>query len=91
MTSKPPLKSPVPSGIESAIAEACDAVGSQAALARLLGVGPVMVWQWCRGKRPIPAHHAVEIERHTRAAGKVVLCERLHPPVDWAFIRREAA
>lgn len=39
--------------------------GGQVALARFLGVTPQAVSQWVTGKRPVPAKHALAIERAT--------------------------
>lgn len=62
------------SPIERAVAE----IGSQSALAKAIGVAPAMVWQWCDGRRPVPAHRCVPIEEATQ--GKVTRYE-LRPDV----------
>jgi len=66
------------------IRKAIDILGSQAALARHLGVKPPFVSQLVSGERPIPIHHAISIERAT--AGEVTV-EQLRPDIDWGVIR----
>lgn len=68
-------------------AKACAAVGSQADMARLLGVSPAMVNQMVEGVRPVPAKHCPSIERATNGEFP---CEQLCPDVDWAYIRRSS-
>lgn len=48
---------------------ACIAVGSQAALARAIGVWPQAVHQWIEGERPVPSKQCIPIEEAT--GGKV--------------------
>jgi DNA-binding transcriptional regulator YdaS (Cro superfamily) len=60
-----------------AVRAACDAVGGQAALARMVGVTPSMVQQWRQGVRPLSDDRSYEIERVT--AGQVTV-EALSPP-----------
>jgi DNA-binding transcriptional regulator YdaS (Cro superfamily) len=68
---------------KSAIHSACDLVGGQAALARLLGVKPPSVNQWVKdGKIPIERCPAIE-----KATAGVVRCEDLRPDFDWAYLR----
>lgn len=69
---------------KSPVAIAAEIVGSQAALARALGVKSPTVHQWITGERPVPADHCPTIERLT---GGVVTCEQLNDSVDWAYIR----
>ncbi len=57
---------------------------SGAALARALGVRQVMVSQWRRGIKQVPAERCPAIER---ATGGAVRCEDLRPDVDWAYLR----
>lgn len=64
---------------------ACDFVGGQAALARLLDVKPPTVNQWIKSGRPVPAERCPQIER---ATGRRVTCEELRPDVDWAYLRQ---
>ena len=63
---------------------ACEKVGGQAVLARLLGVKAPTVNQWVHAARPIPAERCPVIERLTAGA---VTCEDLRPDVDWAYLR----
>ncbi|KAB8312269.1 helix-turn-helix domain-containing protein [Erwinia endophytica] len=70
-----------------AIEKACQSVGSQAALARCLGLSPPTVNQWVSGKRPIPAERCLDIEKATLGA---VTCEELRPDVDWGYLRETA-
>jgi DNA-binding transcriptional regulator YdaS (Cro superfamily) len=59
----------------SPIARACAALGSQANLARALGVTTSAVTQWVSGRRPVPATHARRIEDFTGGAvGRLELC-----------------
>lgn len=64
------------------IKKACDAVGSQRNLARILGITPGAVSQW-HGKG-VPIEHCVAIEKATSGA---VRCEELRPDIDWAYLR----
>lgn len=63
---------------------ACSAVGSQAELARMLGVLPAAVFQWTKKTRPIPAERCPSIEQ---ATGGLVRCEELRPDVNWGVLR----
>lgn len=67
-----------------ALIYACNKIGGQAALARVLGVKPPTVNQWIKSGRPVPAERCPEIERATAGA---VRCEDLRPDVDWAYLR----
>lgn len=69
---------------ENPIQKACNCVGGQAALARVLGVTPAMVHQWMHGIRQVSAERCPAIERATQGA---VRCEDLRPDVDWAVLR----
>jgi DNA-binding transcriptional regulator YdaS (Cro superfamily) len=53
----------------NAIKTACDTIGSQFALASLLGVSPGFINQWIKGRRPVPTKYCAKIENAT--AGKV--------------------
>jgi len=53
---------------KKAVAAASKLVGSQAALAKQLGVKPPTVNQWASGERPVPANRALQIERVTKGA-----------------------
>jgi DNA-binding transcriptional regulator YdaS (Cro superfamily) len=63
------------SPIQKAIAS-CD--NSKAIFARLVGVTPAMVWQWEKGRRPVPATRCVDIEQ---ATGGTVTRYDLRPDV----------
>ena len=49
----------------SAIQKAVDTAGGQAALAAYLRLPATMVWQWVKGKRPVPPLYCPEIEKFT--------------------------
>lgn len=53
-----------------------------------IGVHPVLISQWARGKRRVPAEHCPSIDRET---GGAVSCEELRPDVDWAYLRGSTA
>jgi DNA-binding transcriptional regulator YdaS (Cro superfamily) len=59
-------------------------LGSQVALAALLGVSKAAVNQWKHAGRRVPAEHCPSIERATHGA---VRCEDLRPDIDWAVLR----
>lgn len=65
------------------IAIACSAVGSQAKLARILGIIPAAVFQWVKKTRPIPSDKCQAIELACEA---VVSCEQLRPDLIWVRI-----
>jgi DNA-binding transcriptional regulator YdaS (Cro superfamily) len=69
-------------GIEAAAKQ----LGTQAALARALGVSPVTVHQWLVQDRPIPPAKCVAIEQITE--GKVT---RKHLRRDWQTLWPELA
>ena len=50
------------------VEQACDIVGSQAEMARILGVTPAMVNQLVKDLRPVPIRHCLGIEQATRGA-----------------------
>ncbi|MCW5600431.1 helix-turn-helix domain-containing protein [Nitrosomonas sp.] len=64
--------------------KACQLIGGQAKMARILGVKPPTVNQWVHLVKPIPAERCPEIEKATLGA---VRCEELRPDVDWAYLR----
>lgn len=66
---------------------AADIVGSQTALAQLLGVTKAAVGQWKDPERKVPAEYCPRIERAT--AGKV-RCEDLRPDIEWGVLRDHA-
>ncbi len=70
-----------------ALKRACELLGSQAALARALGVKPPTVKAWIDEKRPVPARLCVAIEQVTRGA---VTRQELHPN-DWQSLWPELA
>ena len=53
-------------------------------LARELGVPAVLISQWSRGVRRVPAERCVQLEE---ATGGAVRCEDLRPDVNWAVLR----
>lgn len=71
----------------TAIKSAAQFLGSQAALARALGIKPPTVNQWCLGVRPVPAEKCPEIEL---ATDRRVLCEELRPDVNWGVLTSRA-
>lgn len=48
-----------------ALRAAVDRVGSQAALARLLGLAQPSVWKWITEGKPLPAEHVLTVEAKT--------------------------
>jgi DNA-binding transcriptional regulator YdaS (Cro superfamily) len=76
------------------IDRAAEVLGSQVALAKLLGVSKGAVGQWREPDRRVPAEHCPVIERETRAKAAevgdpsaVVTCEQLRPDVEWSVLR----
>lgn len=72
---------------KSPVEIACDVVGSQAEMARILGVTPAMVNQLVSGRRPVPLEHCAAIEQATAGA----VTRRDLRPDDWARIWPELA
>lgn len=70
-----------------AIDRAAEVLGSQTALADLLGVSKGAVSQWKDSGRRVPAEYCPLIERATN--GKV-RCEDLRPDVAWDVLRMQA-
>jgi DNA-binding transcriptional regulator YdaS (Cro superfamily) len=76
---------------------ACESVGGQAVMARLLGITPAAVNQWCSAKRSVPAERCPDIEHATRQANamdatkRIVTCEQLCPSVSWNVLRNRNA
>lgn len=66
----------------AALSEAAQKFGSEAALARALGVSRGALYQWKQPGREVPAEHAPQIERLSG-----VPCERLCPSVNWSIVR----
>ena len=72
---------------KSPIETACDLVGSQAEMARILAVTPGMINQLVKGLRPVPVEHCKAI---AKATGDEVSCRDLRPN-DWQKIWPELA
>lgn len=72
---------------KSPIELACDAVGSQAEMARILEVTPAMINQLMKGARPVPVEHCYAIE----VASKGAVTRRDLRPDDWQKIWPELA
>lgn len=70
-----------------ALEKAAEIIGSQTALAYLLGVSKAAVGQWKEPGRRVPAEHCPLIERATDGA---VRCEELRPDIAWAILRMQA-
>jgi len=60
-----PASTPIQISTHDALRRAVDLVGSQAAVARLLGVSQPSVWKWLAKKKPLPAEHVLAIEAAT--------------------------
>ena len=73
---------------EHPIDRAAEIVGSQVALAALLGVTKAAVSQWKDTGRRVPLEHCPAIERATNGA---VRCEELRPDVPWSVLREQIA
>ena len=71
----------------SPIFRACDLVGGATKLAALLGVHPVVVYEWRTGKRPVPFERCITIDRLTNGQ---IRCEDLRPDIDWGYLRASA-
>lgn len=79
------------------IERAADVIGSQVALASLLGVTKAAVCQWKDEGRRVPAEHCPLIERETRRIASergdpalIVTCEQLRPDIAWDVLRMQA-
>ena len=48
-----------------ALNDAVARVGSQSALARLIGVSQQAVWKWLQSGKPLPAEHVLKVEAAT--------------------------
>ena len=66
----------------NAIEKSCAALGSQKALADVLGVTPATVNQWIYGHRPVPVERCPAIEQATNGA----VTRRDLRPGDWWLI-----
>lgn len=49
----------------AALRRAVDCLGSQAAMARLVGVAQPSVWRWLERGKPLPAEHVLKVEDAT--------------------------
>ncbi len=58
--------------------------GKRASLARALGVSNIMLSLWALGRKAVPAHRCIEIEKIT---GGLVRCEEMRPDIDWSVLR----
>lgn len=70
--------------IHTQLKKACDIVGTQAELAKKLGVKPPTVNQWLRFVKKIPLKQCVKIELLTNGEVKR---EDLNPSVDWELLQ----
>jgi DNA-binding transcriptional regulator YdaS (Cro superfamily) len=70
------------------IQRAIDVFGSQAAMARALGVKQPTISEWRRGARPVPAERCPQIEGETARLGQRVYCEDLRDDVQWGVLRQ---
>lgn len=66
------------------IKRACEAAGSQANLARLVGVSQTIVYQWVNGDRPVPSSKCPAIEAAVNCA---VTVEDLKPNEKWVRVK----
>ncbi len=80
---------------EHPIDRAARVIGSQVALAKVLGVTKAAVGQWKDPGRRVPAEHCPTIEKLTQEMSKspadVVTCEQLRPDVPWGVLRTPPA
>ena len=67
---------------KSPMGVACDIVGSQAEMARILDLSPAMVNQMVKRARPVPAEHCKSVERFTNGLISVQMLR----PDDWKKI-----
>ncbi len=73
-----------------AVREAVMVFGGQQRTAEALGVTQQTVNDWVCGRKPVPGHRALVIEKLTRAAGRPVVVERLLE-WEWDVVRGVAA
>lgn len=66
------------------VLKACEHLGSQSAVAQLLGVTPPAVHQWVAGIRPVPPEHACSIEK---ATGGLFPVEQVLPEANWHRVK----
>lgn len=62
-------------------------IGSQALLAKTLGITQPCVSEWARGERPVPIDRCGAIERATEG---FVTCDELRPDLEWSRIADKA-
>ncbi len=67
-----------------AIEAACKIAGSQAKLAKHLGLTSSNISQWRISKKGVPERHCQEIENLTG-----VKCEMLNPTLNWKYLRKK--
>jgi DNA-binding transcriptional regulator YdaS (Cro superfamily) len=70
----------------AALDEAIDLFDGVGAFAKAIGRSQSVVSNW-RARRSVPADTCPDIERATRARGRVIRCERLRPGVAWEVLR----
>jgi DNA-binding transcriptional regulator YdaS (Cro superfamily) len=59
------IRQPLESSSHDALRRAVELVGSQTAVARLLGVSQPSVWKWLSKEKPLPAEHVLAMEAAT--------------------------
>ena len=67
------------------ILKAAEIIGSQVALAAMLGTSKQNISSWIRNSR-IPAEYCPDIERITNGQ---VSCEELRPDINWSVLRNK--
>ena len=70
-----------------ALRAAVEQVGSQSALARLVGVSQQAVFKWLRNRKPLPAEHVLKVEART-GISRHELRPDLYPLVSAAEVSR---
>jgi DNA-binding transcriptional regulator YdaS (Cro superfamily) len=73
--------------MEHPLDEVVEVMGSQAAIARELGVTRGAVGQWKLPGGRIPAEYCPRLEAATARLGRRVLCERMRPDIAWSVVR----
>lgn len=67
------------------ILKAAEIMGSQVALASMLGTSKQNISSWIRNTR-VPAEYCPDIERITNG---LVTCEELRPDINWSVLRNK--